>query len=135
MSHEPKKPTRFRKIAGKRTEKTPRTPTDRVIRVTGPSGTMRDGKILFTSSEPLVSLWTLEFAISVDDLLFGLDRFRRFLDESMAREDDLEMMVGWQAGTETRIVPGKNPMLTGSLQVAATWKRPKRPGEGQEGGK
>lgn len=139
MSHDEdppkKKPTKLRRISGKRTDKRPRRETDQVVRVTGPSGTLRDGKVVFYSSEPVVSLWTIEFSISVDDLLFGLERFKLFMEESMNREDDAEIMVGWQAGTETRIVPGKNPMLTGSLQVAATWKRPKRPGEDQEGEK
>lgn len=119
-------PPELRQVAGRRTSKTPSAPKDRQVRTTGPSGTLRDGRIVFESGEPLIATWTMQVAVPVADLLRALDRVRVHLDESMAREDAVYIDAEFSLGVETRIEPGQNPHLIGHVQLAALSRRPRR---------
>ena len=121
-------PPELRQVAGRRTSRTPSAPKNRQVRITGPSGTLRDGRIVFQSGEPLIATWTMQVAVPVADLLRALDRVRVHLEESMAREDAAYIDAEFSLGVETRIEPGQNPHLIGHVQLAALDRRPRREG-------
>lgn len=132
MDTDDKKPKRLRGVAGKRTDKRPRKRTAQLVHTTGPSGTLRDGRIVYQSNEPLISLYTMEFSVPVEDVLLAIKRLSVHLEESMSREDDQYIDTNLEVGVETKILAGNNPHVFGSIQIVPRWRRVRRPEDEQK---
>jgi len=129
------KPTRLRGVAGTRTDKRPpqQKRTARLLKTPGPSGTMRDGRVVFQTSDPLwLRPYTMHWSISVEDLLLALDRLRLHLEESMDRTDDRLIVTDLRVGIESRVLPGANPHLHGAIQVVPISRKPQPDEEGEK---
>jgi hypothetical protein len=123
MPDDPKKPPTLRGVDGDTNKKRPRARKARLLKINGPSGTMRDGKIIFETGGTMFPSYTVHFSVAVAEMLRFVKQLSTHLEESMDRPDDAFIDTALEVVIESRIVEGQNPHLTGSVQVIPRFRR------------